>query len=69
VGRRCSNVLERKLPSIDVQVVCSNVEGHGHGPLDFCESFEESLTYKCGLLKVLKTGFRRRRRLVGGPEI
>jgi hypothetical protein len=42
--------------------VCHNVEGRGHGLLDFYAPTKESLTYKYRFLKVLKSGFRRKRR-------
>ena len=66
VGKSCSHILKHKLSSNHKLVVRQNVKGCGHGPLDFHTSTKESLTYKCQLPKVLKTGYRSRRRLVGG---
>ena len=42
------------------------MEGSGWMLLDFHAPTKESLTYKCQLLKFLKTGFRRRT-LLRGP--
>ena len=44
------------------------MEGHGDKLLDLHAYTKGSSTYKCQSVKVLKTGFRRRRKLVGGLE-
>ena len=42
---RCSHVVKHKPPSYYIQAIRKNVEGHGHGLLDFHASTKESLTY------------------------
>ena len=47
MGQRCSHVVEHKPLSNHILVVCWNVEGCEHMPLDFHAPTKKSLTYKC----------------------
>ena len=68
MDRRYLHVLKHKTPSKHMLVVCQNVKGNEHMPLD-SHALTKSLTYKCQSTKILQTNFRRRRRLVGGPGL
>ena len=56
------------MPANHNLVVYKNVEGHGHGPLNFHKPTKALFNLQVLVAKGLKINFRRReRRLVGGP--
>ena len=47
MGRRYLHVVKHKMAPNNIMMVRQNVEGHGHGPLDFHASTKESSIFQC----------------------
>ena len=52
MDQRCLHVVKDKLPYNHISVVRQNVEGHGHGLLDFHAPTKECSTYKFALPRI-----------------